>query len=161
MVHDRIISMDDLPKTNPVPSHQPKADRPFGEASQPAGGGGQVGSISEEVAPVTGNAEVGVFSEIGREVELSPEVKKAGVTIKSDTIVLPPSLTELGMREVTPPPAAASKVVLPLSDEQIAQGLQQSLLSSWRWLAEWCRRQLLQAHVILKTVKGSSVRSKG
>lgn len=126
---------DDLPKTKTSPT-------------QPAQ---SVGSTTKETAPLTGHIEAPLITEIGKEVELTPEVTNAGVSIQSDTIVLPPPVTQLGVKQTgvqAPPPATTTTVVLPLSDEQIAKGLQQSLTTSWRWLAEWCKRQVLQAKKI-------------
>jgi hypothetical protein len=55
-------------------------------------------------------------------------------------------------------PSAAPAVSLPLSDDQIATGLKQSIWSSWRWLAQWCVRKLKQVHMGLKTIHGKLTR---
>jgi hypothetical protein len=126
-------SMDDLPK--------PTVTQP-----QPP-----VGSMAKETAPPAGRVESPLITGVGSEVELSPEVKKAGVTVKSDTITVPAPVQQLGVTPVGPSMPAPSKAAttnLPLSDDQIAKGLHQSIMSSWRWLAEWCKRQLLQAKKI-------------
>lgn len=129
-LRDRMIHMtDDLPK----PTISPPASA--------------VGSIAKESAPLTGHIEAPLITEIGKEMELPPEVAKAGVSIQSDTVVLPPPVAQRGVKPVgaQAPASAAATIALPLSDDQIAKGLQQSLTTSWRWLAEWCKRQLLQA----------------
>lgn len=143
--------MDDLPiiKSNTPPSVIPNA-------------GSAVGSMAKEVAPVTGAVEAPPMAEVGKDTELSPEVRMAGVSMKSDTIELPHLVQKMGVSAVGPaaPPASqVAAITLPLTDDQIAQGLHQSLLSSWRWLAEWCERQLKQAHILLTSAKGKTTRS--
>ncbi len=144
-------SMDTLPTTNqtiPPPPVPPMGATP-------------VGSMAKEAPPIVENAEAPLITEIGKEVELTPEVRKAGVTMKSETIVLPEPVQRMGVTPVGPSaPQPIPAVTLPLSDDQIAQGLHQSILSSWRWLAEWCERQLKQAHIILKSMQGKAVREK-
>lgn len=151
MVHDRIINMDDLPsaKSNTLPSAAPLA-------------GSVVGSMEKEVAPVVGAVEAPPIAEVGKDTELPPEVRNAGVSMKSDTIELPHLVQQMGVSAVgpaAPPVSQAAAITLPLTDDQIAQGLHQSLMSSWRWLAEWCERQLKQAHILLTSVKGKTTRS--
>lgn len=122
---------DDLPKVNPIPPQPTQS----------------VGSMAKETTPLTGHIEAPIITEIGKEVELPPEVVKAGVSIHSDTVVLPPPVIQLGVKQtgVQASPPITTTIALPLNDDQIAKGLQQSLTTSWRWLAEWCKRQLLQA----------------
>jgi len=140
------VMNDDLPKTNTVPP-------------QPAP---SVGSTAKETAPLTGHIEATVITEIGKEVELPPEVAKAGVSIQSDTVVLPPPVTQLGVKPVgaqAPLKATTTTVTLPLTDDQIANGLHQSILSSWRWLSEWCVRQLRTVHMTIKSIHGKVTRT--
>lgn len=145
--------MNDLPSPQPtaVPAPDPTA-------------GGSVGSMAKEVAPQITPVEVPQMTEIGKDTDLSPEVKMAGVSMRSDTIELPHLVQQMGVSAVgqsAPSVAgAAATITLPLTDDQIAQGLHQSLLSSWRWLAQWCERQLKQAHVLLSSTKGKTVRTK-
>ena len=73
------------------------------------------------------------------------EVAAAGVRTQPTTVQLPQVVTQMGVAPVgqaVMPQAPA--VALPLTDDQIAQGLKQSITSSWRWLAEWCIRKLKQ-----------------
>lgn len=83
----------------------------------------------------------------GQEIELPKEVAAAGVRVQPTTVQLPQPVVQMG---VTPVGSAAqpqaTTVVLPLTDDQIVQGLKQSITSSWRWLAEWCVRKLKQLH---------------
>ena len=123
--------------------------------------------------PITG----GAITDKEKEVRIAPEapfkeiveLEPAGETAKyiakiKGEIKLPADLKKMGVRT----PAAAipvSKVAttslsLPLSDDQIALGLHAQVLSSLRWLAEWCLRQLKKAHLGLKKVHGRFVRVK-
>lgn len=94
------------------------------------------------------------------EVELPREVSAAGVKVQPTTVTLPAPVAKLGVKpgsDAAAPPAAPA-VALPLTDDQIAVGLHQSIASSLRWLAEWCLRRLKQLHVGLKTVHGKLMR---
>lgn len=124
--------MNDLPNTNQPPAPPP------------------VGSMAKETAPVIETIESPIITEIGQEVGLPPEVKKAGVTMQSETVALPTPVQQLGVTQTgAPPPLKPASVVLPLTDDQIALGLKQSLSQSWRWLSEWCKRQ---ARLVLRSV---------
>ncbi len=87
--------------------------------------------------------------EVGREIEVPPEVASAGVKIHPTTVTVPPKISQLGVKQVGQGIPAASRNV-PLTDDQIAAGLTQSITSSWRWLAEWCVRKLKQLRKIVK-----------
>lgn len=95
----------------------------------------------------------------GIETEISPEVIASGVKVQPTTIPIPPPVQQMG---VTPAgqniPAVSPAVTLPLSDDQIALGLKQSIWSSWRWLAQWCVRRLKQVHMTLKNIHGRLTR---
>lgn len=153
MVRDRIILMDPLPNTSQRSSATP---------AMPAGS--MVGSMAKEQVPLTATPETPSLSEVGKEVDLPQEVQRAGVTIQSDTITLPKVVQNMGVSAVGPsaPPSSApvATVVLPLTDDQIAQGVHQSIMTSWRWLAEWCERQLKQAHILLTSAHGKIIRTK-
>lgn len=139
--------MDDLPAT-PATTTQPIATSP-------------VGSTAKEVAPMR-NAESPLIQEVGKEVALPPEVEHAGVRVKSDTIELPPRIQQSGVSAVGPAAPSTPQpptVSLPLTDDQIAQGLSESIFSSIRWLAEWCERQLKSAHMVVKKIHGKTVRT--
>ena len=90
------------------------------------------------------------------EVELPKEVARAGVKVQPTTIPIPPNVAQLGVQPAGQniPPAGAQPVTMPITEEQIAQGLQQSIISSWRWLAEWCVRRLRQLHMGIRSVHG-------
>lgn len=90
---------------------------------------------------------------------LSKEVTSAGVTIHPTTIPIPPPVAKMGVQPAganIPMPTATT--VLPITDEQIAEGLGKTIRDSWRWLAEWCVRRLKQVHMGLKSIHGKLVR---
>ncbi len=118
-----------------VPSNQPMTV-----------GTGSAGGKELEVVP-GGSIEVPALKEVGHELSLAAEVSGAGVKIQPTTVQMPQNVTQMGVKVVgqgAPPPVVS--VTLPLTDEQIAQGLHQSIISSWRWLAEWCVWRLKQLH---------------
>ena len=109
----------------------------------------QSGGMAKETGPHISFAEVPLMQEVGQETPLSNEVAKAGVTIQPTSVTLPPPIQTLGVKAVglaAPAVVATATVSLPLTDDQIVRGLHQSIMSSWRWLAEWCVRQLKQLH---------------
>lgn len=115
--------------------------------------------VAKELEPSVSSVEVNGLQEVGKDVDLPKEVAATGVRISPTTVQVPPPVAQLGVQPVAAPPAVAPvTVVLPLSDEQIAQGLHQGLASSWRWVAEWCVRRLKQAHLALRSVHGKTTR---
>lgn len=91
---------------------------------------------------------------VGQEVEVSPEVISAGVKVQPTTIPIPPQVQQMGVKPAGQNvPAGAPAVTLPLSDDQIARGLKQSIWSSWHWLAQWCVRKIKQLHRKLTRVR--------
>ena len=135
--------MNDLP-TPVQDTHQP-----------PVVSGGLTGKEKELGGPV---AEA-PFRPVGVETEVSPEVASSGVRTRPTSIPIPPSVSQLGVKPAGQNvPAAAPAVTLPLSDDQIAQGLKQGVWSSWRWLAQWCVRKLKQMHMGFKNIHGKFTR---
>lgn len=119
---------------------------------------GPVGGITigKELEPAVGVLEEATLKDVSgkKEIELPKEVAAAGVTTQYTTVQLPQSVTQMGVKPVgqaVMPQAATTP--LPLTDDQIAQGLKQSITSSWRWLAEFCVRKIKQLH--RKIVKSS------
>ncbi|MBU1327159.1 hypothetical protein KKB64_04815 [Patescibacteria group bacterium] len=95
------------------------------------------------------------------ETELPKEVASAGVTLRPTSVPIPPKLSQMGVKPAgnnVPTQPKATTVALPLTDDQIAQGLHQGIMSSWRWLAQWCLRRLKQLHVGLKAMHGKLTR---
>ncbi len=157
--------MNDLP--NPVPSgtsgvqnSSPKQDdgsaKTAPQTSSPTGSFAKekevFGSIQSPEVPLRA---------VGTEVTLPKEVVSAGVRIHPTTVPVPPPVAQMGVTAVSDNVAiqtTATSVVLPLTDDQIAQGLSQSIETSWRWLAEWCKRKLLTIHIRLNVAGGHAVR---
>lgn len=122
-----------------------------------------VGSVVKELEISRGPViEASDRSDGFAETPLSAEVAHAGVRMKTDTIELPKPVSQLGVTVVSQAPSApvsaVPTIVLPLTDEQIAQGLQQSITSSFRWLAEWCERRLKEIHFAVRSIGGSVAR---
>lgn len=119
-------------------------------------------SISKEIEGGVGLGEAGLRDTSGVEVELPKEVASAGVKVRPTTVAIPQAVQQLGVKptgaNVPVPPAPA--VALPLTDDQIAVGLHQSIASSFRWLAEWCLRRLKQLHMGIKYIHGKVMRVK-
>lgn len=98
-------------------------------------------------------------------VEPEPSEEVARHLVKTrEEIRLPPDLKTMGVSTPAVTKAvsdtATTSPTLPLTDDQIALGLQAQILSSLRWLAEWCLRQLKKAHLHLKKVHGHFLKVK-
>lgn len=80
------------------------------------------------------------------EVNLPKEVIAVGVSARPTKVSLPQAVQQLGVRATGQAQGSAQTpvVALPLTDDQIAQGLKVGVTNSWRWLAEWCIRRLKQ-----------------
>lgn len=92
---------------------------------------------------------------------LTKEVTQVGVSIHPTTVPIPKPVAQMGVtagQANIPMPTAT--VTLPITDDQIAQGLGKTIRDSWRWLAEWCLRRLKQAHIGLQSIGGRLVRVK-
>ena len=120
-----------------------------------------VGSLTKEHGPA-GNSEAATFAENVTDVEVTPELARAGVVKRSERMELPPDVAQMGVTAVGPgqPMTQVATIQLPLTDEQIMVGLHAQILSSVRWLSEWCVRRLKQVHVHLKNLGGKVVREK-
>lgn len=94
------------------------------------------GSGSKEVEPA------GV-REVGKEVEVPAETASTGAPVQPKTTNVPPTVPQTAAPTVSQQTPQAMRNV-PLTDDQIAQGLTQSITSSWLWLAQWCIRKLKQ-----------------
>ena len=126
-----------------------------GKSSQ---SGGSIGGKELESGGV-GLEEPGLKDVSGKEIELPKEVVAAGVTSQPTTVAIPQPVAQMGVKAIGDAVVPlAPPVALPLSDEQIALGLKQSVTTSWRWLAEFCRRRLKQMHIGLKAIHGKLTR---
>lgn len=132
--------MNDLPIA-PAPQNIPLATI---KPKEPAPAGGGI-SGKEKEGNAIGLSEFPI-TDIGKEVELPKEVTAAGVKTQPIVINIPKPVARMGVQptgqNVTI--GTGSTVTLPLTDEQIAQGLKESIASSWRWLAQWCKRKFMQ-----------------
>lgn len=143
--------------TDPAQSHQTDFSQNSQVLAGPPVGVGVGGKEIEPPAQSLG--ETPALKEVGHEVPLTAEVSGAGVKIHPTTIQLPQKVSQMGVKVVGQAPAPpVITVKLPLSDEQIAQGLHQSIMSSWRWMAEWCIRRLKQVHLGFKSIHGKIMR---
>ncbi len=99
--------------------------------------------------------------EIKEVVEHQVEEKeiKPFVSVRSETIKLPPDLKKLGLQPVnTTNFSSYQNIKLPISDEKIIVGLKAPITSSLRWLATLAVYLLARAHLALKVVHGKVVR---
>jgi hypothetical protein len=132
--------MSDLPQDLPT-ANTSSANIPAPPTISMGGKEGEVIGIAPQELPL---------KPVGGEINLPKEVASAGVSVTPQTIVLPQPVSQAGVQAVGAhaplQPTQASTMHLPLTDEQIAKGLHESLKSSVRWLSEWCVRQLKIVH---------------
>jgi len=113
-------------------------------------GGISIGGKEKEAVSIGGELPL---TPIGQEVELPKEVISTGVSVRPMNVPIPPKVSQMGVKplgqNVSATPATGT-ITLPLTDDQIAQGMRQSATTSWRWLTEWCKRRLKQIHARLR-----------
>jgi len=98
--------------------------------------------IASENEPTVEDKELKKYIEVETDIpEIHPDLKKAGLQA-IDTTSLDPR----------------QRVHLPIADEQIMEGLDEPISSSFRWLAEFALFILRRAHLALKKVHGKVVR---
>ena len=103
--------------------------------------------------------EVPIAQEPGHDIDTLPkEVASAGVSVHPTTVPIPNAVAKLGVQPGTANVPMPTTVTLPITDDQIAQGLGKSIRESFRWLAEWCVRRLKQAHMGLQSIHGKLTR---
>lgn len=120
---------------------QPLTDQPIG--SQPVSSIGMGKEVEHAEKSVEAASDVLQY----KDTELPKEVSAAGVRMQQTTVVLPMIVQKAGVQAINPvvqPSVISKTITLPLTDEQIAKGLHESILSSVRWLAQWCQRRLKQ-----------------
>lgn len=88
------------------------------------------------------------------EVDLPKEVIAVGVSQRPTNVKIPQAVQQMGVTIVgqSQTTQQAPTVALPLTDDQVAQGLKVGVTNSWRWLAEWCKRRLMQLRRITQHV---------
>lgn len=153
-LRDRMNIMDTLPTPASSGNTSTHAN------TTPQSTGGISSKEKEEFG--AGVSEAPGLKEFGREAPLSQETTAAGVTLHPTSVAIPPPVAKLGVKPVgdTSTGPGNPAVTLPLTDDQIAIGLHKSITTSWRWLAEWCKRRLGQLHVAIKKVHGKFIEVK-
>lgn len=113
-------------------------------------------SYSKESEPLR-KKEAAHLTEV---VEHEPhEEVKPFVTVRSESIELPPDLSKMGLQSVQSTSFPTYKnVKLPLSDDKIVSGMHAPITSSLRWLATLAWYMLLQAHLTLRVIHGKVIR---
>lgn len=103
-----------------------------------------VSSVGKEKEIISTPSSESPLKELGKEMELPKEVTAAGVSMRPTVVSIPPPVQKLGVKpagqNITG--VAPGHISMVLTDEQIANGLHESISSSFRWLAEWCRHKL-------------------
>lgn len=141
--------MNDLPDPAQPTSSPQGVSKPMQIPEAPSSGALSSGSISSKEIEVGGvsSGETFPLKDVGtKEFELPKEVTSAGVKIQPTTVQIPPKVSDLGVKPAgsSVPVGTGQSITLPLTDAQIAEGLKQSITSSWRWLAVWCERKVKQ-----------------
>ena len=112
----------------------------FKEALDAFGGGG--GDKPKEV-PVEAMEEIPTQVELEKKPELAGYIEK----IEKEAEIAS-TVTDDYTRQVLMKPAEPQNTVvtLPLTEDQVRDGLHHQILDSIRWLAEWCIRQIKMLH---------------
>ena len=140
--------MNDLPDpAQPTPSPQGVSE-PIQASQALSSGEISSGSISNkeiEVGGISGGESL-PLKDVGiKEFELPKEVVSVGVKTQPTTVQIPPKITNFGVKPTGSVAVSnGASVQLPLTDEQITQGLKKSVTDSWHWLAVWCVRKVKQ-----------------
>ena len=114
-----------------------------GKLTIPTPSTGAVGIGKESEGVTISDSEQGLHA-AGAEMELPKEVSAIGVTQQPTVVPIPQPISQLGVKPTGSniPVQTSPSFVVPLSDSELAQGLHISVINSFRWLAEWCQRQL-------------------
>lgn len=125
-----INTMNNLPDTS-------------GKLTIPTPSTGAVGIGKESEGVTISDSEQGLHA-ARAEMELPKEVSAIGVTQQPTVVPIPQPISQLGVKPTGSniPVQTSPSFVMPLSDSELAQGLHISVINSFRWLAEWCQRQL-------------------
>lgn len=145
-----IHSMDDLPQTA-------NSFKPNISSNQTTVGGANKEVESHSTTQETRMDELG-----SQEMDIPKEVSAAGVKTTKTTVNIPGPVSQMGVKAsgTNVPISAGASITLPLTDDQIAEGLNQGITSSWRWLAVWCVRKLKQLHFAVKNIHGKLTKTK-
>jgi hypothetical protein len=112
-----------------------------------ARGYGRKGGVEMEPSPI--KVSEGRMVEVMEEIPTSPEVEKKlekeGYIekVEKETAVPPVIVDDYTQQVLLKPTFSQSpKIILPLTEEQVEKGLHEKVWESFRWLAEWCLRQI-------------------
>lgn len=110
---------------------------------------------NKEVEPIK-SEKIEIKEVVEHKVE---EELKPFVSVRHETIELPPDLKKIGLKSVSNSQFSSYKnIKLPISDEKIIVGLHAPITSSLRWLATFAIYLLAKAHLTLKVVGGKVIR---
>lgn len=113
--------------------------------NQPGVAGGGVAAGKERVEVGSGKQEKTPITEYTRKVDLEPEVEGWLEKMeKEDTSLSQPVTDDKGQTvlEDVKDEKKKFKVVLPLTQDEVKEGLHHKVVDSLRWLAEWCMRMV-------------------
>lgn len=126
--------------TSRRPAQQPPSSVAADQAQvQPQVGRPAVAKEKEFVSGV-GVAERVPIVERREPRELSEEVQGWLERVEHDDIAEPKPIVHEGKTVVSPAAPLDVKVTLPLTEEGMKEGLQNKIVDSIRWLAQWCKR---------------------
>lgn len=134
-------------------------------SKEPAAAAAAAAAAGKEQEPGDNSLkELGVEEAPSEYKELEPD-KEVGKFVQPTPVApkLPADVGKAGVRHTGPTTPLQKKptktITLPLTDDQIVQGLHAHIWESIRWLAVWCIRKLRKVHIIVKEVHGRLVRS--
>lgn len=127
--------------TQPVPNNQPVSGGMAKESEMPVSTEPRLEDAQEFQVP----------KEVANHVQVQPHKPE-----------IPPDLKSIGVTNAPADQTVSDLTSSPrktvLTDDQINDGLQKPPTDSFRWLAEWCVKQLKLMHVHLTKVNGKMVR---
>lgn len=132
------------PNSQPTTVVQPTSGGFSKEADMPRSAEPMIQEVPEFEVPKEVANHV---AKVQEHIEIPPDLKSIGVTTPHSHGKVSDSLQK--------------DLTLPLTDDQIGNGLKADVKSSVRWLSEWCVKQLKRIHIQLKQVGSHFVREKG
>ena len=113
-----------------------------------------VSKRKEVIRKLFGKDEQFPVVEIPDTPEVPREIEQARPVPGSDKqLTKPVTDDQTGQTLVTSSTAQQTNIVLPLTEDEIREGLHHKVFDSIRWLAEWCLRKMKQVGIKLKKVK--------
>ncbi|MFH0864391.1 MAG: hypothetical protein V1858_04900 [Candidatus Gottesmanbacteria bacterium] len=149
----KVIDKTNQTSNNPIPQMLPP-DMPVPSAAKPQGT-----SIGAKEKEIFAQQDETALEELRKEMELAPEVKEAGIEVKKEQVEISEPVQKMGVvpSDINQPvtPITAN---LPINDDKIVTATTAPVITSLRWLVEWCIRQLKKVHIRLKKVHGRIIR---